>query len=131
MEKLYIWQRFVKLFYHHLRDVEELDSFYYNLLDSLITKLTKQDPKRAICQAYLELLEFEGRLHSDFICLLCEVPIEHDISLVRSFMPVHSKCTYSKKFELSLIKDMFENKNLINLNDDEVDYLFDILMQGL
>ncbi|MCJ8327490.1 MAG: recombination protein RecO [Campylobacterales bacterium] len=130
-EKLYLWQRFVKLFYSHLKDVEELDPFYMNLLNSLISIMVKQNPKRAIIQAYLQLLEFEGRLHSDYMCLLCEVEINTEVSLVRSFLPVHAKCTYAKKFAFYKIKELFEEKSLISFTDEEVDYLFDILLQGL
>lgn len=130
-DKLYCWQRFIKLFYAHFKEVEELDEFYFTLLTHLIAKIEKQNPKRAIIESYIELLEYEGRLHTELECLLCDCQIEESISLVRSFHPVHSQCTYSKSFELHKIKTLFEKKSLIELEDNEVEYLWNILLQGL
>jgi len=129
--KLYCWQRFLKLFYPHLKDVDEIEDFYCNLLDDLAHKITKQNPKRAIIEAYVKLCEHEGRLHTEYECLLCEKKIESEISLVRSFLPTHKKCSYSKSFQLKQIKELFEEKTLINFNDEEVEYLWNILLQGL
>lgn len=130
-EKLYCWQRFIKLFYPHLKDVESIDDFYFNLLDKLVHEMIKQNPKRAICNNYLELLEYEGRLHQDLECFLCEMKIKNNYSLVRSFMPTHSTCSYSKKFDKKKMKELFENKNLILFDDSEIEYLWNILLQGL
>jgi len=129
--KLYCWQRFLKLFYAHLKDVEIIEEFYFNLLDDLAHKIVKQNPKRAIIESYVKLCEHEGRLHTEYECLLCEGKIENEISLVRSFLPTHKKCSYSKAFELSQIKELFEEKSLINFNEEEVEYLWKILLQGL
>ena len=129
--KLYCWQRFLKLFYAHLKDVEAIEEFYFDLLDELAHKMTKQNPKRAIIESYVKLIEHEGRLHTDYECLLCENIIEDDISLVRSFLPTHKRCSYSKAFKLSQIKELFEEKSLINFNDEEVEYIWGILLQGL
>jgi hypothetical protein len=82
-------------------------------------------------ESYVELCEHEGRLHTDYECLLCEMPIEGEISLVRSFLPTHPKCSYSKAFHINKIKDYFENKSLVSLNDEEVNYLWEVLLQGL
>jgi len=130
-KKLYCWQRFLKLFYPHLKDVQEIESFYFELLDELAHKMEKQDPKRAICESYVKLCEYEGRLHIDYECLLCEEIIEDNISLVRSFIPTHSRCSYSKSFKLSQIQELFEEKTTISFNDEEIEYLWNILLQGL
>jgi len=130
-KKLYCWQRFIKLFYPHLKDVEDIDQFYFNLLDDLAHKMIKQDPKRAIIESYIKLCEYEGRLHTEYECLLCEDVIESNISLVRSFIPTHSRCSYSKSFYTKQIKELFEEKSLINFDNNEVEYLWNILLQGL
>jgi len=49
-DKLYCWQRFIKLFYYHFKDVEHIDDFYFLLLNELITKINKQNAKRAIIE---------------------------------------------------------------------------------
>lgn len=129
--KLYCWQRFVKLFYPHLKDVEEIEPFYFELLDELAHKLVKQDPKRAIIESYVKICEHEGRLHTDYECLLCEETIQDHISLVRSFLPTHPACSYSKAFEFKKIQELFEEKTTISFNDDEVEYIWNILLQGI
>jgi recombinational DNA repair protein (RecF pathway) len=130
-EKLYCWQRFIKLFYPHLKEVDEIESFYFDLLNETVHKMIKQNPKRAIIESYIKLLEHEGRLHTQFECLLCEQKIEHTISLVRSFLPTHASCSYSKKFEYAQIEELFYENSLINFEDEEVEYLWNILLQGL
>jgi len=130
-EKLYCWQRFIKLFYPHLKDVEEIDTFYFKLLDKLSHQMIKQNPKRAICKNYLKLLEYEGRLHNELNCFLCEEDIKKDVSLVRSFMPVHPSCAYSRKFKIKKIRELFNDMNTISFEDEEIDYLWNIILQGL
>ena len=130
-EKMYCWQRFIKLFYPHLKDLEEIDAFYFYNLDNLVHVMIKQNSLRAICGSYLTLLEHEGRLHTDYRCLICENEITENISLVRGFIPVHSQCTYSKIFDFNIIREVFEEKKLINLKEEEVEYLWNILLQGL
>jgi len=130
-EKLYCWQRFLKLFYTHLKGIEELDKFYFNLLSNLVHKITKQNVKRAIIEGYINLLDFEGRLHTDYECLLCEKVVEGNIALVRSMLPTHPKCSYSRSFKSNQIKSLFEEKSSIELNDEELDYIWNILLQGI
>ena len=129
--KLYCWQRFLKLFYPHLKDVDEIEQFYFDLLDELAHKMVKQNPKRAIIESYVKLCEHEGRLHTEYQCLLCEEQIFDNISLVRGFQPTHKKCSYSKSYNLIQIQELFEEKSLLNFNDDEVEYIWNILLQGL
>ncbi len=132
-EKMYCWQRYLKLFYNHLKDIEHIDAFYFYSLDNLVHIMTKQNPLRAICESYLTLLEYEGRLHIDLECLLCEIPIEGKMSLVRGFLPVHTSCITkrAKYFETKKIREFFEEKTLINFDEEEVEFLWDTLLQGL
>lgn len=129
--KMYAWQRYLRLFYAHLKDLEELDEFYFNLLENLIKKIEKQNVLRAIIESYLELIEHEGRLHTDFECLICEIEIDTDLSLVRGFLPTHKSCIRGKVFNHLKIKELFHTKKTINLEDKEVENLFEILLLGL
>jgi hypothetical protein len=63
--------------------------------------------------------------------LLCEKIIEDKISLVRSFIPVHSTCTKSRVFEKKKIVELFEDQNIISFNDSEIEYLWNIVLEGL
>jgi hypothetical protein len=93
--------------------------------------MIKQNEKRAIIESYIKILEHEGRLHLDYDCLLCDVKIDSNVSLVRGFLPTHASCSFSRGFEFYKIKELFEEKSLINFEDSEVEYLWDILLQGL
>lgn len=66
-----------------------------------------------------------------FECLICEVEINSDLSIVRGFLPVHKSCIRGKVFDYLKIKELFFTKKTINLNDDEVENLFEILLLGL
>ncbi|HJE02244.1 MAG TPA: recombination protein RecO, partial [Aliarcobacter thereius] len=112
-QKMYAWQRFLKLFYSHLKDIEELDSFYFTNLEELVRKINKQNVLRAIIESYLNILDFEGRLHIDFECLICEITIDFNLSLVRGFIPVHNSCIRAKRFDINKIKELFINKSAI------------------
>ena len=62
---LLIWQNFIKLFESHLRDAIELDNFYFDLLLTTAQKWHKQNPKRLAIEAYMQLLNHEGRLYDN------------------------------------------------------------------
>ena len=130
-EKMYCWQRYIRLFYPHLKELELLDPFYFYSLENLTHIMIKQNVLRAISESYLSLLEYEGRLHTDFECLLCELPIEDNVSIIRGFLPIHAKCTRAKFFENKKIKELFETQKTINLSDNDVEDLWDIILQGL
>jgi len=130
-QKLYNWQRFLKLFYLHLKGIDEVDNFYFDLLDNLVHKIVKQNVTRAILEGYIQLLEHEGRLHTHYECLLCEQPIQDNIALVRSMLPTHPKCSYSKSFKFKQIQTLFEEQSSIELDEEELDYIWNILLQGI
>ena len=130
-QKMYAWQRYLKLFYPHLKELEDLEPFYFFLLDNLVSKIEKQNVLRAILESYLLLLDHEGRLHTDFECLICEIEINSNLSMIRGFLPVHKECIRGKVFDYKKIKEFFLTKKSINLNDNEVENLFEILLLGL
>jgi hypothetical protein len=128
---MYAWQRYLKLFYPHLKELEDLEPFYFFLLDNLVSKIEKQNVLRAILESYLLLLDHEGRLHTDFECLICEIKINSNLSMIRGFLPVHKECIRGKVFDYKKIKEFFLTKKSINLNDNEVENLFEVLLLGL
>lgn len=130
-DKVLVWQYFMKLLYEHLKDSNELESFYFDLLDLATQKLKKQNPKRVVIETYLEILAYEGRLHDDLNCFICDENILHEVCLCNGFSPAHKNCVYKKSFKASLIKNMFKTKNTIELNDDEINELYLILSEGI
>ena len=129
--KLLLWHNFIKKFEPHLRDAETLDSFYYDLLLDAAKKWDKQNPKRIICECYITLLAYEGRLYPDEKCFICEQRIEEDIALMQSFKPAHPSCIYGPSLPTKKILDFFISKKTVFLEDFEVDYLFDVVMKGI
>ncbi len=129
--KLLLWHNFIKKFEPHLRDAEELDSFYYDLLLDAAKKWDKQNPKRIVCESYITLLEYEGRLDLQEHCFICEQGIEEEISLMQAFKPAHPSCIYGPALPTKKVLDFFESKKTVFFEDFEVDFLFDIVMKGL
>ena len=125
------WQDFVALFHKHLRDAEELDDFYFNLLEESSLNWNKQNHKRVAIEAYVKLLEHEGRLHVEHLCFLCSMPIEKNVSLIRAFLPTHKECTFAMSISLEAFDELFKNKSTMFLTDKECDRLWQILLDGL
>jgi hypothetical protein len=129
--RFFIWQEFIKLLYKHLRDVEEIGGFYYEMLDKISRKMQKQNPKRVVIEAYLELLEYEGRLHREFVCFVCEESVEGEMILARGFLPSHRKCAFGKSLDRGKVEAMFEKKSTIELSDSECEAVYEVLCEGL
>jgi len=129
--KLLMWHNFIKKFEPHLKDAEELDSFYYDLLLDAAKKWDKQNPKRIVCESYITLLEYEGRLYPEENCFICEQRIEEDIALMQAFRPAHPVCIYSPALPTKKILDFFQSKKTVFFEDYEVEYLYDVVMKGL
>ncbi len=129
-EKFYIWQQTIKLFYKHLKDIEDLDGFYFDILDKMSYKFEKQNPKRVIIEGYLEILEHEGRLHDHFTCFICEEKIQKNLSLTRGFLPAHQSCIFANIQNKDKIENLFKTKSTLFLEDDEVLDLYNIILEG-
>ncbi len=128
--RLFIWQQFIKLLFAHLKDVEDLDPFYFLLLEKMNHKFEKQNPKRVVVEAYIEILNHEGRVHNDFICFICEKEIEDQITLARALLPSHPHCVIGKLIRKKEIQRVFETSSTLFLEDDEVDYIWEIIQMG-
>jgi len=127
---LRLWQDFTGLFYKHLKDVEDLGSFYFNLLENASSQWNKQNPKRVAIESYVKLLEHEGRLHKELYCFLCSKKIQKDISLIRAFLPTHHNCSNSFGIKQNALMELYTNKSTLFLNDKEIDRLWSILLEG-
>ena len=130
MGRMFIWQPFIRLFYLHLKDIGTIDTFYFELLEECSHIWHKQNPKRIAIEAYIKILEFEGRLRDDFTCFNCEEVIEKDITLIRGFLPAHKTCAWNNAFEFLHVKKLFDSKSSIDLNEDEIETMWKILQEG-
>ncbi len=130
-EKMFLWQEFIRLLFAHLRDIETLDSFYFKLLNSCATRLLKQNPKRVFIDAYLQILEFEGRLHKEAICFACDEEISHEVTLLRAFLPAHNTCALGHSFDKEKLKIFYENKNSSTFEDAQIEKIYALIKEGL
>ena len=128
--KAYFWQSYIKLFYNHLKGIEDIDSFYYELLEKDSYRWEKQNPKRIIVESYVKILEHEGRLHKDYRCFVCEGKIRGEAALVRGFLPAHQECVAGRIFDKWRLDELFENKSTLYFNDEQIDLLYNIVSEG-
>lgn len=128
--RLFIWQQFTALFHKHLQDSEELDPFYFTLLEDAALIWQTQNPKRIAIESYVKLLAFEGRLHTEMTCFFCETKIEKEITLIRAFLPAHAQCIYALPIDIKAIDELFSTGSSLFLNDKEIDIIWHVLLEG-
>jgi hypothetical protein len=129
-DKFYVWQQFLQLLHKHLKDINEIDDDYFNLLEEMSIHLEKENPYRVAIESYAKLLDFEGRIHKDFNCFVCNTAIKSHLVLVRGFLPACKKCIPKKGIETSKIYHLFTEKNSILLNNNEVLNLYNTMLEG-
>jgi len=129
--RLMLWHHFVKLFEPHLKDTEEIDNFYFNLLLQAARKWERQNPKRIICESYLALLKYEGRLYPMESCFICEAPLEEQISLMTAFKPAHPGCIYASALSKKKIERFLESGKTLYMDDGEIEQLYHVVLKGL
>lgn len=128
---LKLWQDYTALFHKHLKDAQEIETFYFDLIDKASQEWNKQNPKRVAIESYTRLLEYEGRLHTELRCYLCNQMIKEEISLIRAFLPTHKECTHTMSISQKGFEELFLNKSTLFLNDKEIDRLWYVLLEGL
>ena len=131
--RVYVWQFFIKLLASHLKDIEELDSFYFDLLQKGTKKMKRQNPMRVVLEMYAELLSFEGRnmqIHHNR-CFVCDEGLFDEISLGRAFLFGHSQCIGGLRFKKEQILSFLHSCSSVALDDREIEALWDIFSLGL
>lgn len=129
--RLLLWHNYIRLFEPHLRDTEALEPFYFDLLLESAKKWSRQNPRRIVCENYVKLLRYEGRMHDDGICYICEEAIGEELSLMRAFIPAHPWCIHGISLSHKKLRYFFESGRTLYLDDNEVDYLYQVAMKGL
>ncbi len=129
-EKLLFWQQFMRLLHAHLKDAESLDKFYYELLTDAAARFGRQNPRRIIVESYAKILRFEGRLHDEPYCFLCDEEISENIALCRGFLPAHERCSQRAGFAQDEILEFLRSGRTLNLSDGAVEMLYDIALEG-
>ena len=131
--RLYYWQQFLRLLNNHLRDTEDIPSFYFDLLNRGAIILNKQNPARVLIEMYVRLLRFEGRLNVDSTCFICDEALPSQIAIARGFLGAHNHCMLNniKVVDRDLFLDFMRLGKSTFLNDNEVEYLLKVLLLGI
>lgn len=132
--RLYHWQTFLKLLSKHLFDTEEIPQFYFELLNKASRYFSKQSPTRVLINSYASLLEFEGRRVLDRTCMVCGDNIGDSIVVVRGYLCAHKQCipnNFHTQINSKKFFSFLESKKCLEFNNDEVDYLLHVMMEGL
>lgn len=126
-----IWQQFIGLFYPHLREAEETGDFYFELLRSCAEQWEKQNPRRIAVEAYIRLLQHEGRTPDRDTCFFCEQQIsEAQVGVIRSFQYAHPHCTHFSTIDKKAMDHLLESRSSLLLDDREVEALWVTLSEG-
>ncbi|MCX6062412.1 MAG: recombination protein RecO [Campylobacterales bacterium] len=129
--RIRIWQQFIALFHPHLQHSDEIGSFYFQLLESAAQNWKNQNPKRLAIEAYVQLLEHEGRLHRELNCFFCDNPIYSDISLIRAFLPAHKECSHTLSINAKGLSWLYDHYSTLFLDDFEIERLWHVINEGL
>lgn len=130
-DRILIWQQFISLFYPHISSSEEIGPFYYELLNDCANRWSDQNPKRLAVEAYVQLLEYEGRLHSHMNCFFCNGTIHDDISLIRAFLPAHQECSHTLSINSKGLLWLYEHYSTLFLDNHEIERLWYVMSEGL
>ncbi len=126
-----IWQQFVSRLHRHLEQLYEVDGFYFDMLENAASLWGKQNPKRTAIQFYVKLLHHEGRIHPLNKCFICEGKIDKDLTLIRAFLPAHPRCVAgAETISKEGAEFLFANKRTLLLEEEEIEYLWSLLLEG-
>lgn len=131
IERFSIWQQFLTLLYDHLKDVDIPGNFYFNMLEESASIWHLQNPMRIAIEAYISLLNFEGRLHKPTNCYICSETLENEVALIRAFLPAHPTCVVARNYQKDKIKTLMQTQKSILLDDKEVEGLWLTLLEGM
>lgn len=131
--RMYVWQFFVQLLCSHLRDVGDVEPFYFQLLESGASKMKRQNPMRVALEMSAGLFGYEGRvaqLHHNR-CFICEEELGDEIALGRAFLFAHPYCVGGDCFSKHKILNFLTRSSTIELDEFEIEKLWKIFSLGL
>lgn len=136
-ERLMAWQSFMRILYDHLKGVGDISGFYYELLEQMAVQFFRQNPRRVVVEAYLKLLDFEGRMFEvseAAECFCCGGRLNSSsegAAVVRGFLLAHPWCVGKGGIEMAGLKRAFENKSIAHLDDEVANRLYFAVLEGL
>ena len=131
-ERVYAWQKFVSLLERHLSEVEEIEEFYFNLLQKSALHLERQNVLRVLIESYVELLAYDGRLlrQEQDRCFLCDGALDSHIVLAQSFLFAHPYCANGTAMQKDIVLEFLHTQKSLHLEESEVEKLWKVLCLG-
>ncbi len=129
-DRLMVWQDLIQRLAVHLRDTEEIERFYFDLLLAAARHWERQNPRRIVLESYHALLRHEGRLHPIDRCFICEEAIGAHVSLMAAWHPAHPECLYTAPLDRTMIERFFATGKTIHMDDATVDTLYAVTQKG-
>lgn len=132
-ERVYVWKTFITMLNTHLKEVDEIEEFYFDLLDWGAHILSKQHPMRVVIEMSIKLLLYEGRntRQHENKCFICDGVLEDKIALGRSFLFAHPQCISTPTFSKEKITTLLQNASCVHLDDEEIEKIWNVFIQGL
>lgn len=128
--KLLIWQQLCQILYDKLKDAHEIDSFYFLALEKAAKKWSLMNPKRMAIELLISMLDHEGRLDKSNRCFYCQQKLLENVALAKGYAKVHENCIGASGFRSEHIAHLYDNKSTIFLNDNEIDRIWTLSLQG-
>ena len=129
-EKLMLWHQFIALFERHFRDIETIESFYFDTLLEAAKRWEKQNPKRLIVEVAINILKYEGRLQPPSHCVICNNQIVEFLAPIQGFLPAHPECAKSPAISKKDLMNLFESGSTILLDDATIEQLYLLALKG-
>ena len=129
-EKLMLWHQFIGIFERHFRDIESVESFYFETLLEAAKRWERQSPKRLIIEVCINILKYEGRLQPPNHCVICNNSIEEDVAFLKGFLPTHPECSKAPMNNKKQIVHLFKSGSTILLDDKNIEQLYLIALKG-
>lgn len=132
-ERVYVWKTFISMLNTHLKEVDGIEEFYFELLNWGAHILSKQHPIRVVIEMSIKLLLYEGRntRHNENKCFICNENLDQTIALGRSFLFAHPQCITGPTFPKEKIITLLHTASCVHLNDEEIEKIWNIFIQGL
>jgi recombinational DNA repair protein (RecF pathway) len=124
LSRLMLWQNLMQQLEKHLRDTEEIDTFYFDTLLETARKWHRQNPKRLGIEWYVRMLAYEGRLFDTPYCYICEKPLHEHVSLMAGLKPAHPECIYAPSIPKKSLMRFFKTAKSTWLSDEEVSLIY-------
>lgn len=131
--RVYVWKHFISLLNLHLKDISEIEEFYFSLLEWGAHILQKQNPMRVAIEMSAKLLQYEGRnmRFGDDCCFVCQKKLDNKVALGRAFLFAHPQCIEGEVVEKSKMIDFLSTSSSICFSDLEIEQIWNVFIEGL